>query len=612
MAVERRSAAAAVAAAAVLAAVVAVAAPATAAIRTSGELRQWHPISVDITDGPAGAEDGDDNPFLDYRLSATFTGPGRTVVTPCFWAADGRAEHTGATTGTVWRCRFTPDRPGTWAYALDFKAGRRAAVQQAGGTPVEPHDGATGTITVRATDKGGLDLRGKGKLRVVRGKRYLRFDGGEFFWKAGADSPENFLGYRGFDGTAAGRHAYRPHVRDWRRGDPTWGDRDSRSKGIVGAVNYLSAAGVNAVYAMPLTAGGDAKDTWPWTSPTAVWRFDVSKLAQWSALFDHMDARGVVLHMVLSETENEERLERADPDARATGFSDARRLYYRELVARFGAKNGIVWNIGEENGWDDRSGQANTDAQRKAFLAYFAAIEPYGALRALHTFPPQKRAVYTPLLGRRSALTGASLQITGWSAVHRQTREWVAASAAAGKPWVVSVDEIGGAGAKPDAATPDHDRERVDVLWGALTAGAAGVEWYYQAGDQSLEDFRGHARLWATTARAVALLRTERVPFWAMEPADERVGGGGGGGRRRGGRNWALAGADDVLVFLPRGGGRPCGCPRGETGPPAGGPRGSATRPRCRACAASPWTRGGRRSTLGARRGRRGAIGCSC
>lgn len=543
------AAAAAAAAAATLmgATLVTAAAKGGASIVSSGAMRVWHPVALTLPRGPWASEDDPNNPFLNYRLTATFTSaatPRRRYKVPCFWAADGRAAHTGATAGSVWRCLFTPDVKGVWRWGVEFKAGRRVAVRAGGGSPVRPYDGQTGSFRVWWSNKKGRDFRGKGRLRPVRGRRHLRHDNGEWFMKNGADSPENFLGFRGFDNTPKARHAYAPHRRDWRGGDPAW-TPGRRGKAIVGAINYLASAGVNSVYAMPMTVGGDAKDTWPWTTERGMWRYDVSKLAQWGLLFDHMDARGVASHLVLSETENEELFERADKGVKGRGFSDARRLYYRELVARFGYLQGVAWNLGEENGWKDFSGQVNSDWQRKAFLAYFAALEPYGALRSLHTFPGDKARVYTPLLGKASALTGASLQVGGWPNVHAETLQWVRASRRARKPWVVSVDEIGGKGALPDAQSPTRNRERRDVLWGALTAGAAGVEWFFQAGDQSLENFRGHAGLWATTARAMRLLREQRVPYWAMEPSDWLV---------EGARNWALASRGVILAYLPWGG----------------------------------------------------------
>ena len=72
------------------------------------------------------------------------------------------------------------------------------------------------------------------------------------------------------DGEAAGGkflHRYEPHVRDWRVGDPTWGN-DERGKGLIGALNYLASKGMNSVYFIPYNLdGGDGKDTWPWIDP---------------------------------------------------------------------------------------------------------------------------------------------------------------------------------------------------------------------------------------------------------------------------------------------------------------------------------------------------------
>ena len=77
------------------------------------------------------------------------------------------------------------------------------------------------------------------------GEHHLKFAGtGEYFLKGGADSPENFLAYAEFDDSYdadAGSgsyekvgtfiHTYRPHVKDWRDGDPSW--KDGKGKGII-------------------------------------------------------------------------------------------------------------------------------------------------------------------------------------------------------------------------------------------------------------------------------------------------------------------------------------------------------------------------------------------
>ena len=63
----------------------------------SGELRMWHKITI-TWDGPDTDENAQPNPFLDYRLQCTFTGPsGQTFVVPGYYAADGNAANTSAT-----------------------------------------------------------------------------------------------------------------------------------------------------------------------------------------------------------------------------------------------------------------------------------------------------------------------------------------------------------------------------------------------------------------------------------------------------------------------------------------------------------------------------------
>jgi hypothetical protein len=49
-----------------------------------------------------------------------------------------------------------------------------------------------------------------------------------------------------------------------------------------------------------------------------------------------------------------------------------RKLYYRELIARFSHHLALNWNLGEEN--------TNTDSQLKEFSNYFEQIDPYGHL----------------------------------------------------------------------------------------------------------------------------------------------------------------------------------------------------------------------------------------
>jgi len=499
---------------------------ALAAPAVTGELKLFHRVTITF-DGPEAAEDATPNPFTDYRLTVTFTHGKRRVVVPGFYAADGDAGQTGAAKGGKWRVHFVPEAEGRWQYAASFRAGKGVATagDAKAGKPAA-FDGAAGEFLIGPSDKKGRDFRGKGFLRRAGG-HYLRFSGrGERFLKGGADSPENFLGYADFDGTydegthrrkeapGKGLHKYAPHVADWRPGDPTW--RGGKGKGIIGALNYLASTGMNSVYFIPYNIdGGDGKDTWPWTSPKERFRFDCSKLDQWEIVFSHMDALGLCLHPITQETENDQGLDRGE-------LGPQRKLYYRELIARFAHHLGITWNLGEEN--------TNTDAQRKAFCRYIRSLDPYGHPIVCHTFPGKYDQVYTPLLGFEG-FDGPSLQTGNARVTHAETVKWVVRSALAGRRWFVCHDEAGPAntGVKPDKDDPTHDDIRRYPLWGNLMAGGAGCEWYFgykfAHNDLNCEDWRSRKNMWDQTRYALEFFH-KHLPFWAMRTGDDLTAAG--------------------------------------------------------------------------------------
>src|SRR5829696_155149 len=77
--------------------------PPTATV--SGELKQWHKITLTL-DGPQSSESsGNPNPFLDLRMTVMFvheSGAPRHTV-PGYFAADGDAANSSATAGNKWR-----------------------------------------------------------------------------------------------------------------------------------------------------------------------------------------------------------------------------------------------------------------------------------------------------------------------------------------------------------------------------------------------------------------------------------------------------------------------------------------------------------------------------
>src|SRR5262245_3871931 len=325
--------------------------------KISGELKKWHRVTLTFN-GPNTSEDATPNPFRDYRLDVIFTKGVRKIKVPGFYAADGNAGETSATAGNQWRVHFTPDEEGEWRYNAAFRMGTDVAISDSttAGKPAF-FDGASGAFTVAASDKRGGDFRARGLLKYA-GKHYLQFaETKEYFIKGGTDSPENFLAYYEFDGTPA-THKYQPHAADWKDGDPTW--QQGKGKNIIGALNYLASKGMNSVYFLTMNVIGDGKDVWPWTSDKERFRFDCSKLDQWEVVFSHMDKLGLMLHVITQETQNDHLL-----DGGELGLE--RKLYYRELIARFAHHPALVWNLGEEN--------TNTDAQRKAFGEYLHEID---------------------------------------------------------------------------------------------------------------------------------------------------------------------------------------------------------------------------------------------
>ena len=553
----------------------------SAAAAVSGELRQWHKVTLTFNGPQASETDTSPNPFTDYRMTVIFThesGAPRYEV-PGYFAADGDAENTSASSGNKWRAHLSPDKVGRWNWRASFVAGPGVATApNAGGKAVPPVDGATGSFDVTASNKTAPDFRAKGRLQYV-GKHYLRFAGsGEYFLKAGPDSPETLLAYDDFDNTRTlktAMHAYAPHASDWKTGDPTWGK--AKGKALIGAINYLSAKGMNALSFLPYNAGGDGDNVWPFVDRDDKSHYDVSKLDQWQVLFDHAQAKGIYLHFKLQEQENDDGttgqgrggpgrggMLAAGPCAVSAALDcgntgPERRLYIRELVARFGYELALNWNLGEEN--------TQTTAQQRAMIQYIHDVDPYDHHVVLHTFPNQQEDVYQPLLGQ-SYLTGLSLQ-NAWNAAHQQTARWVRGSAATGWPWVVANDEQGSAstGVPPDPGYPGFtgkDNQGNDVqslhdirkltLWGNLMAGGAGVEYYFgyvlPDNDLTLENFRSRDKSWDYARIALTFFRSEKVPFWDMTVADGLVGN-----YSNDNSVFCFAKAGEIyLVYLPSGG----------------------------------------------------------
>jgi hypothetical protein len=408
-------------------------------------------------------------------------------------------------------------------------------------------DGEKGSFNIASSNKMAPDFRAKGMLQYT-GEHYFQFaQTKEYFLKGGADSPENFLAYNEIDNTYdadAGSgsyehiggfiHEYKPHIQDWNQGDPSW--KDGKGKGIIGALNYLSEKEMNSVYFLTYNLdGGDGRDVWMWSDENERERFDCSKLDQWEIIFEHMDKRGLMLHVVTQETENDHKL------GGSVGLNLHRKLYYRELVARFGHHLALVWNLGEEN---------NTpDADRKEIAAYIRSLDPYNHPITVHTQANVTLKFYSDLLGNEN-FEATSIQ-SDFNNFHDEAVVLRKRSAEAGRKWAIFYDEQGPAsrGVLPDGDDPTHDIVRKQGLWGNLMGGGAGVEWYfghqYAHMDINCEDWRSRDNMWDQTRHDLTFF-LPYLPFWEMTPSDQLTSADD---------DYCFAKEGEVYaVFLPNGG----------------------------------------------------------
>ncbi len=489
------------------------------------QYEKWQVITLDF-EGPNTSETAELNPFTDYRVNVIFSSGSTEYRVPAYYAADGNAAESSADEGSTWRVHFTPDQVGTWTYEVSFEQGSMIAVSKDEGEAVGAH-GEKGVFEVIAPTANTHPFQSKGRLIHPKGRFFHFAETGEPFIKGGANSPENLLAYADFDGTYSIDSTkqfikeYQAHLQDWKAGDPTW--QAGKGKGLIGAINYLSEVGMNAVYFLTMNIEGDGRDVFPYRSHTDLTRFDCSKLDQWNIIFAHAQAKGIALHFVTQETENEMLLDDGD-----TG--PIRSLYYRELVARFAHHHAVFWNLGEENGPADFSPIGQNTAQRKAMTNWFKENDPYQNPVLLHTHaaPQLKDSILPDMLGFEP-LNGLSVQIGNRYRVHQDILRWWEESKESGHEWVSFMDEIGWywMGAMPDQDMPTHDTLRQEVLWPTFLAGGSGVEWYfgykYACGDLNCEDWRTRDKLWKQTKITMDFFSD--LPMPEMEPMDELLKG---------------------------------------------------------------------------------------
>jgi len=515
-----------------------------------GQQVQNQPMTLDFEVQPTSETDSE-NPFLDYRLQVTFSNNEATYEVPGYYAADGNAANTGASEGGVWRVKFTPPSPGEWAYNVSFRKGEGIAINEDpySGHPVKEHHGKTGKFSVKKTPENAKGFRKTGHL-TYNDSRYLYTRDGNPLLIYGSNSPENFLAYQDIDSTYNTDpdrdyiKSWSPHIKDWNEGDPTW--KNGKGKGIIGALNYLAAKNMNAIYMLTLNIDGDARDVWPFLSHRRedFKRYDVSKLAQWDIIFSHAEKLGIVIEIITQEQENQLLLD--------DGYTRSeRKLYYRELIARFSYHKNIIWNIGEENGYSESYPHGQNDQQRFAMIRYIKENDPYKHPLLMHTYPhEEEREKIAGSLLRYNMFDGLSMQVGNVNDVHRDISKWIE-STEKRRPWIMLMDEIGPwqTGTQPDSLNPRHYKVRSKVLWPSLLAGASGIQWYFgwftRPNDLNAEDLRSRENIWEQTANARTFFR--HINYTEMNSADHLIS--------RGSNNYCFSKpGDQYVIYLPYGG----------------------------------------------------------
>jgi len=500
----------------------------------SGELKKWHTITVTF-DGPS-ATDLDSGTFLNYRLNVTFTNGSNSFAVPGFFAADGNAAVSGADSGTKWRVHFCPNAVGTWTYTASFRTGANVAIDPSAtaGTANTAIDGATGAFTVAASDKSAPDFRARGMLRYVN-QHYLQFaETGDFYVKAGSNSPDNIFAYADFDNTPAA-HTFAAHVADWTAQDSTWG---GKGKGLLGAINYLSSKGLNSQCIRVFNRPGPTQDVYPyvdsgaapWTSATVLKKFDCSKLDQWEVVFEQMTKKGLLINVDLSQPGNASYFEFAENlPSTSNPFADTRKLFYREMVARFSHHCAITWNIVEATDANSMftadQTQTPSGQQLVNFATYIHSVDPYGHLVVCGTDLTEPEPLYIPTVAAdtNEYVGGVSIINDMHEAYEYPSFYWFM-NQTAKKPYICFQDQVyGGVPYFADTTVADSVAAQfgIEPLWPHLLDGGSGMEFNTENQGRQLNDFRQFDRLWNQAAIAQRFM--SGLPLQSMYPGSGQI-----------------------------------------------------------------------------------------
>lgn len=320
----------------------------------------------------------------------------------------------------------------------------------------------------------------------------------------------------------------RPHLFRYKSGGPIFWNGESEwfflsddftQQERFDAIDFLSQYTVNNLL-MTLVNDQD-HDVFPWQGPRGDLdrsRFNLERLRKWEQVIERLGERGIAADLWFYSDDSTSLI----PSA----YSFEEDLFFEYLVARFAAYSNVQWNLALEfqeyrdAAWVDSRAQLVRDA------------DPWDHILAVHEIPGTNYSFPGhPNLDRTSLQFWSSPSIMNDKVVFNRMN-----TEQAGRPIPVVFDEFfieGDAGANGDLT-----RFRQGCWAIALGGGfyrAASLGWWIGPPYQQQQHFE--------IAQHVADLMVQ-VPFWDLEPANERTSSGFA----------SLDAGDAILVYLPDGG----------------------------------------------------------
>jgi hypothetical protein len=436
---------------------------------------KWSKVELEFS-GPASLGMGEPNPFQ-ILTQVDFTGPSSQVYTiPAFYDGDGM----GGLDGNVWKARFSPDEAGTWTYLTSSEEASLDALS--GSFQVSGNAGCQSTLS-----NGLPNFTCTGRLEYV-GEHYLQFHNGDYWLKGGANEPEDFL----VPGVNAGFSSKQA------------------------AVDFLANKGINSIYLMLDNIDGDRKNIWPWVGDSQAEakinheRFDLARLAEWEDIFEMIQQRGLVLHIVFED------------DSAWTGFN--RQMYYREMAARFGHFNGLYWNLAEEYN------EVYSAHQIKIYAQILSDLDAYDHQLTVHLQGGLSN--WEPFLG------DSNLDLTSFQTCsdpqNDAAADWFRKVEHSGRTIPIAFDES----TRLLNAT-ERDKFR-HIAW-SIYAGGGNYEAYTRLGSAGYPEYE---QIFADIGRARKFLN--RLDYWKMRPSNGLLTSGGG---------YVLAEVGETYLVYVHGGG---------------------------------------------------------